>query len=411
MLIVAMVALEEFLAAPSERLLVKLTKEQLLQVADHYAIELPSLHKSAKKEQLVDYIREFLIEKQILSGVTSINPPPESQVNVIAGMPESNINVQSVKSSDLSFEQQKQLWKMQMEWEQKKLAMEQQMLERKLEQEIEQKRLEAVEKEKDRVLELEKLRNQEQQRDLERIRLRLLEEGKSDRNRPTSKPSLAGMVKFLPKFNERDPDIFFSLFENVASDQHWDDDDKTILLQTVLVGRAQEAFVALTSADRKSYDAVKQAVLKCYELVPEAYRQRFRNWRKSEKQTHAEVARDLSSSFNRWLTSEGVETFDALRDLLILEQFKNILPERIAIYVNEHEVKTVAEAAVLADGFVLTHKSKVRDCSPLRYEYDRKEYRSAHVNVGSPKFDSAVKSKTRENVLADALSRAPDVSG
>lgn len=167
MLIVAMVALEEFLAAPSERLLVKLTKEQLLQVADHYAIELPSLHKSAKKEQLVDYIREFLIEKQILSGVTSINPPPESQVNVIAGMPESNINVQSVKSSDLSFEQQKQLWKMQMEWEQKKLAMEQQMLERKLEQEIEQKRLEAVEKEKDRVLELEKLRNQEQQRDLE----------------------------------------------------------------------------------------------------------------------------------------------------------------------------------------------------------------------------------------------------
>lgn len=293
MLIVAMVALEEFLAAPSERLLVKLTKEQLLQVADHYAIELPSLHKSAKKEQLVDYIREFLIEKQILSGVTSINPPPESQVNVIAGMPESNINVQSVKSSDLSFEQQKQLWKMQMEWEQKKLAMEQQMLERKLEQEIEQKRLEAVEKEKDRVLELEKLRNQEQQRDLERIRLRLLEEGKSDRNRPTSKPSLAGMVKFLPKFNERDPDIFFSLFENVASDQHWDDDDKTILLQTVLVGRAQEAFVALTSADRKSYDAVKQAVLKCYELVPEAYRQRFRNWRKSEKQTHAEVAREF----------------------------------------------------------------------------------------------------------------------
>lgn len=85
-----------------------------------------------------------------------------------------------------------------------------------------------------------------------------------------------------------------------------------------------------------------------------------------------------------------METFDALRDLLILEQFKNILPERIAIYVNVHEVKTVAEAAVLANGFVLTHKSKVREYFP-RYEYDHREYRSGRV-----KFDNLMKNKTRE---------------
>lgn len=120
--------------------------------------------------------------------------------------------------------------------------------------------------------------------------------------------------------------------------------------------------MALAPAERKKYNSVKQTVLKYYELVPEAYRQRFRNWRKGEKQTNTEVARDLSSFFNRWLAAEGVETFNALQDLLILEQFKNILPER----------------------------SRVGEYFPC-YEYDHREYQSGRV-----KFDHLMKNKTRE---------------
>ncbi|KAK0131510.1 hypothetical protein N1851_033764 [Merluccius polli] len=316
-----MVTLEEFVAAPSERLLVELTKEQLWKVADNYRIELPSVLKSAKKKNLVGFIREFLKEKQILPVLTPINPGSETQADIVANMLGPTTESES---SDLTFEQQRELLKLQMD-----MALEKRKLE------LELKQLEAQEKEKDRWLEMEKLKHQEQEREVERTRLRLLAEGKVDRNKSSGKSDLAGMIKFLPKFNERDPDIFFSLFENIAAGRNWDDEDKTILLQTVLVGRVQEAFVALTPADRKVYDIVKQAVLKCYELIPEAYRQRFRDWRKGEEQTHTEVARELSSFFNRWLAAEG---------------FKNILPERITVYVNEHEVKTVAEAAVLADG-------------------------------------------------------------
>lgn len=36
------------------------------------------------------------------------------------------------------------------------------------------------------------------------------------------------------------------------------------------------------------YDKVKAAVLRVYELVPEAYRQKFRKFRKSEHQTYCE---------------------------------------------------------------------------------------------------------------------------
>ena len=49
----------------------------------------------------------------------------------------------------------------------------------------------------------------------------------------------------------------------------------------------------------KDYTAVKQAILKAYELVPEAYRQRFRTWRKNDKQTHLELVHELAGQFNR----------------------------------------------------------------------------------------------------------------
>lgn len=55
--------------------------------------------------------------------------------------------------------------------------------------------------------------------------------------------------------------FFFSLFESVAGDRGWTDAERTLFLQSVLVGRAQEAFIALPVPDRKNYSRVKDAVL------------------------------------------------------------------------------------------------------------------------------------------------------
>src|SRR4029434_8361342 len=97
--------------------------------------------------------------------------------------------------------------------------------------------------------------------------------------------------------------------------------------------------------------------------------------------------RDLTSSFTRWLTAEGVGTFDALRDLMILEQFRNTLSDKIATYIHEHQVKTAAEAAVLADGYALTHKYSSREFTP-RYDLSWRERRPSRFNAGPPgRFD------------------------
>ena len=42
----------------------------------------------------------------------------------------------------------------------------------------------------------------------------------------------------------------------------------------------------------------------------------------------------------------------------MLEQFKNSVPEPVAMYISEQKAKTVAEAEVLADEFSLTHKGQ-----------------------------------------------------
>lgn len=70
---------------------------------------------------------------------------------------------------------------------------------------------------------------------------------------------------------------FFALFECVADVRGWPAGHKTLMLQCVFTGKAQRGCFALSSAECGDYAKVKGAVLKAYELVPEAYRQRFRN--------------------------------------------------------------------------------------------------------------------------------------
>ncbi len=91
-------------------------------------------------------------------------------------------------------------------------------------------------------------------------------------------------------------------------------------------------------------------------MVPEVYRQSFQTWEKSHKQMHVEFVRKLVTYFSPLCIALKVETYDALCDLVILEQFKNSAPSHIAIYINDHVVKTAAEAAALAEDFILTHR-------------------------------------------------------
>jgi hypothetical protein len=71
------------------------------------------------------------------------------------------------------------------------------------------------------------------------------------------------------------------------------------LLQTVLTGRAAEVFCSLSIEQQKYYKVVKSLILKAYELVPEAYRKQFRDFRKPDGQTHVEFLREKERRIER----------------------------------------------------------------------------------------------------------------
>lgn len=125
----------------------------------------------------------------------------------------------------------------------------------------------------------------------------------------------------------------------------------------VFTGKAQEVYSSLSHSNSCIHDKVKAAVLKSFELIPEAYQQRFRSCVKKDDQTHLEFTRDLRKHFIHWCSASNVNTLDDLTNLIILEQFKEAIPDCIATFVLKHKVKMPEEAAALADEFALTHKS------------------------------------------------------
>lgn len=54
------------------------------------------------------------------------------------------------------------------------------------------------------------------------------------------------------------------------------------------------------------------------------------------------------------LTSK-VTSLEDLQDLILLEDFKNCVPAKIVMHLNQQKVTSLANAVVLADEFVLTH--------------------------------------------------------
>ena len=65
----------------------------------------------------------------------------------------------------------------------------------------------------------------------------------------------------------------------------------TLLLQSVLTRKARE-----TSSN---YEEVKEAILKGYELVTEAYRQKCRRCRKRDDRTHVDFDREKELLYKR----------------------------------------------------------------------------------------------------------------
>lgn len=86
---------------------------------------------------------------------------------------------------------------------------------------------------------------------------------------------ISRQIALVPAFRESEVDTYFTVFECIAATLQWPKNIWRLLLQCKLVGKAQEVCSALTLEQSLDYDLMKFTVIRAYELVSEAYQQKF----------------------------------------------------------------------------------------------------------------------------------------
>ena len=314
--------LDKFTAEPSVELFNLGKKTDLLNLAKHY--QLSEIKSSMRKHEIKNILVQCFVDEEIFN---------ENALSLI-------VDVQSVSSSK---ELELKLQIRQLEIQEREKGREWKEREKEREREREREEREEREKEKEFQLRMGEIEMQERTNQ---------QKQKIEYNFDVTKH-----IRLVPPFQEKEVDKYFLHFEKVAENLNWPKEHCTLLLQSVLIGKAREIYTQLGVEQSNHYETVKELILKGYELVPEAYRQKFRNCKKDSNQTYAEFARSKEQLFDRWCCSKKIDqNYDKLRQLMLVEEFKRCIQSDVKTLLCEKQVETLEEAARLADDYYLTHK-------------------------------------------------------
>ena len=365
----------------------KLKKENLVKVAAHYGIT-PAV--GATKSHILDLIKDHCVENDIIDEV------------------EEKPIVETAEVVKLKLEFQREERRLAREEAQRardaeKAAREEardlRLAELKEARELRELELKAEREKRDLELKAEQqkaLLEAEKEAAAREHELKMASLGKHS---PSDKASVfdpARNIRLVPPFQEKEVDKYFAHFEKVADSLNWPKDSWVLLLQSVLVGKAQEIYGSLSVEQSSNYEHVKEAILKAYELVPEAYRQKFRNYLKYDSKTHVEFAREKENLFNRWCHSKEIgQDFKKLKQMVLLEEFKDKVRPDIRSHLDEQKVEELEKAAIMADDYALTHKMSSKSGNPQQKRYHGSGNRE---NISRNTDDRKRQGKSTENV-------------
>ena len=270
--------LDKFTAEPSVELLNLGKKTDLLNLAKHY--KLSEIKSSMRKHEIKNILVQYFVDEEIFN---------ENALSLI-------VDVQSVSSSkELESKFQIRQLEIQEREKEREREREREREERKEREKEREREREEREKEREREREREEREREEREKEREREReerekerefqLRMREIEMQERaNQPKQKIEynfdVTKHIRLVPPFQEKEVDKYFLHFEKVAENLNWPKEHWTLLLQSVLIGKAREIYTQLGVEQSHHYETVKELILKGYELVPEAYRQKFRNCKK-----------------------------------------------------------------------------------------------------------------------------------
>ena len=249
--------LDKFTGEPSLELLNLGKKTDLLNLAKHY--KLSEIKSSMRKHEIKNILVQYFVDEEIFS---------ENALSLI-------VDVQSVSSSkelELKFQiRQLEIQDREKEIEREREREREEREERENERERERER-EREEREREREKEEREREEREKEREFQ-LRMREIEmQGRA--NQPKQKIEynfdVTKHIRLVPPLQKKEVDKYFLHFEKVAENLNWPKEHWTLLLQSVLIGKAREIYTQLGVEQSNHYETVKELILKGYELVPEA---------------------------------------------------------------------------------------------------------------------------------------------
>ena len=268
-----MASAKEFVQSPSMEVLETFKKDMLMQIAQELQLE---VKRSTRKHELKRLIVEQLVDEDVLpDSCLEVYKPlpmePSGQYEIRRLEIERELRLKELETQALAQQRKEELEaqqrKEELEAQQRKEELEAQQRKEELEAQQRKEELEAQQRKEELEAQAQKeeraLKHEREMRALELNARRIAHEESI-----ATKFDLGKNVRLVPPFNELEVDKYFQHFERVAQNLKWPIDQWPLLLQSVLRGKAQEAYMALPISECVDYNSVKNAILKAYELVP-----------------------------------------------------------------------------------------------------------------------------------------------
>ncbi|XP_069482292.1 zinc finger and SCAN domain-containing protein 26-like isoform X2 [Ambystoma mexicanum] len=150
---------------------------------------------------------------------------------------------------------------------------------------------------------------------------------------------------------EDDPEAFLLAFECTAKDALLPREKWPVLLAPLLSGEAKVIYQALPCETTENYDELKKVILNRLCVSEERNRKEFRGVTLTAGARPQTVARQLEKLGRKWLKPES-RSPEEIVELIIVEQFIQILPEHAQQWLSSHQVWCLDSAVQLLEGLL-----------------------------------------------------------
>ena len=234
--------LSDFTASPSQELLDLAKKADLLDIADLYGLS--NIKKTMLKHEIKNILIQFFVDEEIFDSSTTsriLVTQTDLQLRELEIKRQVEMEKLRLEHEDRirmeTMEREDRLLRQKIEMEEREKVKQREMEREKLEHE--KLRLEIEEKERERQERIE-IEKEKLQFELKMKELEL--QGKS-KSKPLPLDSgksfdVTKHIRLVPPFQEKEVDKYFLHFEKVAENLKWPREHWTLLLQSVVIGKA-----------------------------------------------------------------------------------------------------------------------------------------------------------------------------